>query len=158
MASMNTKLCYTCHEDLPVAMFHSHKGHPDGLYNHCKPCYNAGQREKYRQGYLRDQQVAYRRRYTERLKVKRRIKRYGVTLEEYERRLAEQGGRCAICRGVETYEHNELCVDHCHASGAVRGLLCSKCNKALGGFNDDPHLLRAALRYLAHPPTSPDPA
>lgn len=52
-------------------------------------------------------------------------------------------GKCAICGTTE-----KLRVDHCHASGSLRGLLCDSCNKGLGFFKDDPKRLRAALRYL----------
>lgn len=146
MADMKT--CKTCERSLPLTSFHSHRGHPDGLYNHCKDCYNARQRALYKAGYLLEERAAYQAGYTDRLKVKRRARRYGIAPEEYERLMREQGGRCAICDGTETYEHHQLCVDHDHASGLVRGLLCSRCNKALGGFNDDPLLLQAATRYL----------
>ena len=54
---------------------------------------------------------------------------YGITLEDYERMSAEQGGACLICD-----EKTKLHIDHCHATGVVRGLLCSICNRALGHF------------------------
>lgn len=72
---------------------------------------------------------------------------YGITLEEYAMMFMEQDGVCAICKLPERDERN-LCVDHDHETGLVRGLLCSKCNKALGGFNDQVELVEAALQYL----------
>lgn len=59
--------------------------------------------------------------------------------------LDRQGGACAICLQVRT---ETLHVDHCHATGAVRGLLCGACNRALGLLNDDPGLIRRAADYL----------
>lgn len=89
---------------------------------------------------------------TELRKYKADIKRrYGISYEEYVKILEAQGGGCAIC-GSDVNQNSrtsgKLFVDHCHTSGRVRGLLCSKCNHALGLFNDNPSLLEKALTYL----------
>jgi hypothetical protein len=73
------------------------------------------------------------------------LKRYGISPAEYEALLAKQGGVCAICR---KRSKQRLCVDHCHVTGMVRGLLCLKCNGALGYLKDDQASLVAALAYL----------
>lgn len=73
---------------------------------------------------------------------------YGLTPEQYETMLAEQGGVCKICKGLDNGRWKLLAVDHCHSTGKVRGLLCAKCNKGLGQFNDDAALLKAAITYL----------
>jgi hypothetical protein len=70
--------------------------------------------------------------------------RYGLTGEDFNRMLAVQGGRCAICALAAPLLH----VDHNHATGAVRALLCRECNVGLGKFRDDPVLLRSAAAYL----------
>lgn len=79
--------------------------------------------------------------------VKRRDGRlrstYGIDLATYNRMLAEQDGRCAICGGDA-----QLYVDHCHRTGVVRGLLCAACNFGLGKFRDDPDALRRAAAYI----------
>jgi hypothetical protein len=72
---------------------------------------------------------------------------YGLSLEEYGAMLARQGGVCAICKRKPD-EGKPLCVDHCHVTGEVRGLLCHKCNSVLAFGNDDPDILRAAIAYL----------
>jgi hypothetical protein len=73
------------------------------------------------------------------------IKRlYGLTLEDWDRMVIGQGGRCAICETAESI----MVVDHCHNAGHVRALLCEKCNRGLGHFDDTPDHLRAAARYL----------
>lgn len=73
-------------------------------------------------------------------------RKYGLTEAEYDQMLAEQGHACAICGSVPDYR---LRVDHCHATGRVRGLLCNRCNFGLGWFNDDPERMRRAAIYVA---------
>jgi hypothetical protein len=81
------------------------------------------------------------------------LRRYGLTLEDYEQLLAEQGGSCAICGGFPDPEGvqaaSRLHVDHCHESGRPRSLLCMHCNRGLGAFRDDPVLMQRAIAYLA---------
>lgn len=69
---------------------------------------------------------------------------YGISVQDYERMYEAQAGRCGICGEVP----ERIVVDHCHATGVVRGLLCSPCNVALGGFRDRVDLLDAAKAYL----------
>lgn len=94
---------------------------------------NQQARERYRNDPTRD------------LNAKRKY-RYGVDGEMFGQMLVEQHGLCAICG--EPPGRNRLHVDHCHESGAVRGLLCARCNQGLGFFRDDPSLLAKAMRYL----------
>jgi Recombination endonuclease VII len=72
-------------------------------------------------------------------------RRFGISAAEYDALLAQQGGACAICRRRSKYR---LCVDHCHLTGRIRGLLCYSCNLALGHLKDDQASLVAALAYL----------
>ncbi len=76
----------------------------------------------------------------------RYLKRYGLTLEDYERMYEQQHGQCAICN-VEV-QGERMCVDHDHGTNKVRGLLCRLCNSSLGGFRDSVSLLRRAVSYL----------
>lgn len=76
--------------------------------------------------------------------AQRRLKQYGLSLEEYEDMLESQDWRCAICGK----EPERLCVDHDHDTGSVRGLICQSCNKGLGFFRDQPELLELAATYL----------
>lgn len=74
-----------------------------------------------------------------------RIRRaYGLTLEQWDALVLKQEGRCALCLA----EHGDLHVDHDHATGEVRELLCTNCNNGLGRFGDDPARLRAAADYI----------
>ena len=72
---------------------------------------------------------------------------YGLTGHELLHMRRDQGGRCAICR-AEPEPDRRLAIDHDHVTGAVRGLLCRRCNMALGAFGDDVDLLIAAAAYL----------
>lgn len=74
---------------------------------------------------------------------------YGISLEDYDSMLTEQGGVCAICGKQETHaQHKYLSVDHCHETGKVRGLLCHGCNATIGYAKDDPARLERAIVYL----------
>lgn len=78
---------------------------------------------------------------------------YGLDEDAYDALLNEQGGRCAICGRAEQSAHRtgtrfSLSIDHDHQSGVVRGLLCQRCNRAIGLLGDDPKLLEAAKAYL----------
>lgn len=70
--------------------------------------------------------------------------RYGLGAKALRVMLREANGRCALCKR----ESKKLVVDHDHASGAVRGLLCSACNTGMGLLGDNPNLLRIAAQYL----------
>ena len=73
---------------------------------------------------------------------------YGIDIEQYNQMMSDQEGCCAICEKHQTEFEKRLSVDHCHETGEVRGLLCDSCNIALGHFNDNPDLFRAAIDYL----------
>lgn len=85
------------------------------------------------------------------LSRRRTLAPYGITPEGYDSMLAEQDGRCAICRTLEP-GRNFFVVDHDHDTGKVRGLLCVKCNSGLGMFDDDPVVLMHATQYLTRSP------
>lgn len=72
------------------------------------------------------------------------IRTYGITLAEKEAMVKQQGGRCAICRR----KAKTLGVDHDHDTGFVRGLLCFRCNQALGFFSDSIQFLERAVDYM----------
>ena len=74
--------------------------------------------------------------------------RYGITLEDWNEMFAKQKGCCAICGIHQSDSKRTLHTDHCHETGAVRGLLCWKCNPGLGNFNDDIQILEKAIAYL----------
>jgi len=73
--------------------------------------------------------------------------KYGITIERWGEILEEQGGRCAICRTDDPGVRGFF-VDHDHERMTVRGLLCKKCNSAIGYLRDDAQLIRRAARYV----------
>ena len=76
-------------------------------------------------------------------------KHYGITLADYERMFAEQGGVCAICKTFRVSKsHPRLGVDHDHKTGRVRGLLCWMCNRGMGLLGDSRERMLSAAEYL----------
>jgi hypothetical protein len=75
-------------------------------------------------------------------------KAFGITLDRYRAMLAEQGGVCAICGAPKPGGRGSFHVDHDHATGAVRSLLCLRCNAMLGHARDDEAVLGRAIEYL----------
>ncbi len=96
----------------------------------CRPCALEGQ-QRY---------IAKNR---EKVNLRKRLAKRGLSPEAYEVLIEEQDGKCAICR-----RERKLDIDHCHTKGHVRALLCGPCNRALGFMDDDPALLRAGATYL----------
>lgn len=81
------------------------------------------------------------------MRRRQQLKRYyGMTLEEYQQKLKDQGGGCSICGRMESLK--DMPVDHCHTQGHIRGILCHYCNKGLGQFFDNPNNLRKAADYI----------
>jgi len=127
----------------------------------CKPCTNAQMGGYARRKYAEDPEAAralhrerterWRERNPEGYKAHARnsnLKRlYGITADDFDRMLAEQGGGCAICGSTDPQGRN-FHVDHCHDSTVIRGILCHPCNVGVGNFADDPDRLEAAAAYL----------
>lgn len=116
---MAIKRCCLCQKQKPADDFHRNTRRKDGRQDHCKSC-NA---------------------------LHTKMRKYGITAEEYARLLEKQHGVCAICKKPEPASGG-LCIDHDHATGEVRGLLCHNCNLGVGRFFDSPLLMIAGADYL----------
>lgn len=156
-----TKTCRRCEQALPVERFHR-QPKSDGYMAQCKDCRREYEQErrariKAEGGDPYASQRAWnernpgrhnelRRQAHDRQKAAKKwyLYRYGLTLEDLGRMRSEQEGCCACCGD----EAQKLVVDHDHATGVVRALLCEPCNKGIGHFKDDPSRLLAAIRYL----------
>jgi hypothetical protein len=116
---------------------------PEGAkHNYCRGCARDYARERRELPHVKEQAVGANRR-----------RRYGITAERYQSMVEFQEGLCAICGQPETAQRRgitkTLAVDHNHTTGQIRGLLCHRCNTALGLLGDDPERLQAVIRYLA---------
>ena len=123
------KWCPDCGQVQPLSEFGRNAASTTGVTSYCKPCHNT-------RGRKAKELVGGERTYHLR-------RRYGITAEEADALLEAQGGLCAICK-VAPAAH----VDHDHATGAVRALLCFNCNGGLGQFKDNPEALHAAAYYV----------
>lgn len=144
------KVCTKCGELKEFTDFSVDRAQKTGRRPSCKPCNRARFKAYYAEN--RDAVRAKNARWAEanpeyyRAKARRpRYEAIGITDDDYVRMWMAQEGRCAIC-GTEPEQR--LAVDHCHRTGRIRGLLCGRCNVALGGFKDNERLLEAALAYL----------
>jgi hypothetical protein len=123
------KWCPTCAAFKPTEQFPRNRANPDGLGAYCKPCHNAKGKATYERLYGSTREYHLRR-------------RYGITGADFDAMVEAQGGTCAVCHGKP--EH----VDHDHATGKVRGILCFNCNQALGNVRDDVDVLQGLIDYL----------
>lgn len=105
---------------------------------------------EYRKNYMREYNKTEKRRlYTKNYGKNYYLKnKYGITVEIYDSLLKSQDNRCAICNRHISEIKSNLVIDHNHTTGAVRGLLCSRCNTGIGQLGDSVDLLEKAIQYL----------
>lgn len=121
------KECTKCHELKPLDEFHNRREGKKA--SQCKTCVNTRSRPEVNR----------------RAKLK---KAYGISQEQYDEMFKAQGGTCGICKRFIPHRGEHLCVDHCHTSGEIRGLLCGNCNRAIGLLEDSTEFLSNAIKYL----------
>lgn len=105
-----------------------------GRFNLCKECHTSSDSNRYHNNSL-----------------EKRVKKFGISVDEYNSMIAKQNNSCAICKkhkDVFEGRGKNFHIDHCHTSGKVRGLLCSHCNTGLGQFKDNIQSLENAIQYL----------
>lgn len=139
-----TKHCTVCGQRKSFDEFAKDSGSPDGKNGYCKAC--AAERNRKR---MTENPERYK--YMKRVAFIKR--KYGVSMEWYAAKLDEQGGKCAICGASENPKGGvrpteNFCVDHDHETGAARGLLCHKCNTAIGSLGDSVVGVQKAIDYL----------
>lgn len=120
---MLTKICKTCAKNKPIVEYHKDKNRPDGIRIYCKQC----QKERASRPEIKKYHNEYRSIWS--------ITKYGITIDDYNKLLLNQGGVCAICKRFKLRTiDRRMHIDHDHATGLVRGILCSNCNTALGKY------------------------
>lgn len=142
-----TRVCRKCKAEKPLTT--GFFKHPQGKYGYratCKEC-------------KRQQYLARRCQILEAARIRRKGNKpyrrnwnlkhlYGITLTDFEAMLANQDGKCAVCKTSNPGRHGTFNVDHCHVTGKIRGLLCDGCNRGLGFLGDDPLVIAQRLfRY-----------
>lgn len=134
---IESKECSLCKQSKPIDLFKKSRG-GRGVY--CKSCavlVTKKWREDNREKFL---SLAWDRT----LRV-----RFGISSKNYSDIFDYQGGVCAICKNVNR-DGNRLAVDHCHKSGLIRGLLCKRCNLAIGFLDDNTDIIQSAASYLLY--------
>jgi hypothetical protein len=146
------KVCTKCGEEKPLLEFVTDKRNRSGVGSWCKACmYQNSQRWRKNNP---EKTLAYHREYGRQTSVKlyRRNwylrKAHGIDHEAYSKMLLEQNNGCAICSGEANSKDGFFHVDHDHASGKIRALLCHFCNTGLGSFRDSQDCLSKAIEYL----------
>lgn len=144
-----SKTCKECAETKPLGEFYAHPRMRDGYFNRCKVCDRARARASMKR--LREAEGYTAPKYGRSSQYHRRVRlksRYGITPEQADAMLEEQGGVCAICGTDEPGGRGFWNVDHDHGTGKVRGLLCTNCNRGIGLLGDDVNRLMSAAAYL----------
>ena len=134
------KVCTGCGEAKPRDQYNNRKRGKDGLNSRCRPCVNAASTAWYRAN-------TERARRNHREWTLRSL--YGIGEAEFQVLLEAQDGKCALCSlAFSQVATRNLCVDHDHVTGEVRGLLCRVCNRSIAQLGDNADGLRRALAYV----------
>ena len=140
------KICTKCKEIKPENDFHKYSRSKDGLQYYCKSCVRQRQQDN------KEELSRYRKEWGRKNKNRTRDyalqNKFGISLIEYEQLSFNQNDVCAICK-EECNRGNNLVVDHNHSTGEVRGLLCHRCNTAIGLMRDNIDFLKSAIEYLS---------
>jgi len=153
------KKCSNCGKKKLNSEFHTSNSRPDKLTIYCKECTSILGKARYSNPEKRNRILSRGKAWREQnpeSDVRKHLRRkYGMTLEQYNFLFEKQKGLCALCRKPETTKRNSksdsperLAVDHCHDTGRIRGLLCFKCNTAVGSIGDDEESARRVVEYL----------
>ena len=151
------KQCTKCLEFKTLDSFHNDKHKKDKLHTQCKLCHSIRNKSKRKTDLAwREVQLnkakEYRNKYPEKNKESIRnatLKaKYGMTSAQYNELFASQGYKCAVCGCNKNQGRGKMPVDHCHATGKVRAILCQSCNVTLGKVGENEEILLSLITYL----------
>jgi len=152
MHSMITKSCTRCLENKPLTEFWKHPGARMGLTPRCKPCHRITAKEwrdknPEKLAIKQAKNAEYERNHPAEAFNRRLKYTHGIDKKEWDSMYSSQNGCCAICERHSSELSRVLQVDHNHATGEIRGLLCTKCNTRLAAVEDEKFSKRAII-YL----------
>jgi hypothetical protein len=127
---VSSKMCFMCKRDLPAELFQRAIRGKHGLYSYCRECSAARLREYRKNNPNYGQWEREYRKKHENSDHYRRV--YGISLEEYKELC--KSGTCSLCGATSPGTNGHWPVDHCHATGRVRGVLCMRCNTGIGFY------------------------
>jgi Recombination endonuclease VII len=136
------KRCSKCKEVKSLNEYYKNKNEHIGHSYSCKSCEEKYKKNKYATDFEYRLKIRnYSRNYMKKYKI--------IINNDYiDNIFNTQNGRCAICGKHQSELKNSLCVDHDHITNNLRGLLCTKCNLAIGNLEDNIESLKAAIVYL----------
>ena len=131
------KVCSKCKEEKELDQFNKNKVGIHGVHHYCRDCNSVQKKNSY--NYVKSRKRGI-------------LNKYNLTFDEVESLYINQDKKCKICKTEHSsiYAHGGLYIDHCHTTGKVRGLLCSRCNVLLGNCNDNISILNSAIDYLSN--------
>lgn len=146
---MQTKICNKCKIEKPITSFYREGLSKDGRRTDCADCKNKNTYawRKANQDYYNKSMSEYQKAHPRQRDDCDLKRKYGVSIKWFDDTLAEQDHKCAICRKPNPSTKRRLAVDHHHASGRVRGIVCYNCNRMLHAF-DDSDLYNKIMAYL----------
>ena len=146
---MKNKICRLCNKGKPIESYSIRNKQTNSRRTECKSCLNEKRRKSKSYRKWADKNKEHLKKYERSYRLK---KKYGITLDDYNKMLTDQDNKCAICKTSKPLpnkkSYNGWHVDHCHTTGKIRGILCHTCNPSLGAFKDDINILKNAIKYL----------
>lgn len=146
------KTCTKCNLKKELADFSKCKKHLDGLRYECKACQKLDTIKYRKKKSVKKRRAEKEREYRKKDPLNNKDihlrSKYGISINDYNKMYTKQSGCCKICGVHQSDLKKSLCVDHCHDTLNIRGLLCDKCNRVLGVIKDSVEMCDKLKKYL----------